>query len=45
MTIRFERPVGAHLDVKELEYLAALHQSANTLRADASVTCKCACPK
>ena len=27
MTITFERPVGAPADVKELEYLSALHQS------------------
>ena len=38
MTITFERPVGAHLDVKELEYVNALHQTGNKLRDDASLT-------
>ena len=46
MTITFERPVGAHLDVKELEYIASLHQSGNKLRPDASIACEfvvCSC--
>jgi len=38
MPIGFQRPVGPHLDVKELEYLCALHQSSVTLRPDASIT-------
>jgi hypothetical protein len=38
MTIQFERPIGAHRDVKELQYLSALHQTGQTLRPDATVT-------
>lgn len=37
MTISFERPVGAHADVKELEFVAALHQTCTPLRHDASI--------
>ena len=37
MTISFERPVGAHADVKELEYVAALHQTCTPLRKDGSI--------
>ncbi|KAI2490939.1 hypothetical protein MHU86_23627 [Fragilaria crotonensis] len=36
--ITFEKPVGAHADCKELEYISALHQSGPTLRQDASIT-------
>lgn len=38
MPIRFERPVGAHLDLRELEYISALHQTDAEVRTDASVT-------
>ncbi|KAG7356326.1 hypothetical protein IV203_001012 [Nitzschia inconspicua] len=39
MTIVFERPVGASADLKELEYISALHQTCSTkLRQDASIT-------
>jgi len=38
MTIQFDRPIGAHRDVKELQYLSALHQTGQTLRQDATVT-------
>ena len=38
MPIRFARPVGPHLDIRELEYLSALHQSAPLLREDGRVT-------
>jgi len=38
MPIRFARPVGPHLDIRELEYLSALHQSAPQLRADGRIT-------
>lgn len=39
MPISFERPVGVHRDVKELEYLSALMQtSTKGLRKDASLT-------
>jgi hypothetical protein len=27
MSFWFDRPIGAHADVHELEYIAALHQS------------------
>ncbi|KAG7372979.1 hypothetical protein IV203_033703 [Nitzschia inconspicua] len=38
MTIVFERPVGASADLKELEYISALHQTCSTeLRQDASI--------
>jgi len=30
MGLEFERPVGAHADVMELEYIAALHQTDDT---------------
>ncbi|KAI2493596.1 hypothetical protein MHU86_20954 [Fragilaria crotonensis] len=36
--IEFEKPVGAHADCKELEYISALHQSSLMLRQDASIT-------
>ncbi|KAI2490942.1 hypothetical protein MHU86_23630 [Fragilaria crotonensis] len=36
--IEFEKPVGAHADCKELEYISALHQSSPMLRQDASIT-------
>ena len=38
MTITFERPIGAHRDIKELQYLSALHQTGNNLRPDATIT-------
>jgi hypothetical protein len=38
MTIQFEHPVGAHADVKELEYISALHQTtAEKVRSDGSI--------
>lgn len=37
MTIRFEKPIGSHADVKELEYIAALHQTGPKIRRDGSV--------
>ena len=38
MTIQFDRPVGATADIKELEYLSALHQTCMPdLRQDASI--------
>lgn len=37
MTIRFEHPVGAQADTKELEYVAALLQTAARARSDATV--------
>jgi len=40
MTITFERPIGAHRDIKELQYLSALHQTGNNLRPDATITDK-----
>jgi hypothetical protein len=33
----FERPIGASADVKELEYIAALHQTDVNLRKDGSI--------
>lgn len=41
MTITFERPIGSHLDVNELQYLSALHQTGLELRQDATVTGEC----
>jgi hypothetical protein len=39
MPIVFERPIGASADLKELEYISALHQtSPNGVRKDASIT-------
>jgi hypothetical protein len=38
--ITFEKPIGSHADCKELEYVAALHQSGPTIRQDASITGK-----
>jgi hypothetical protein len=39
MPFVFERPVGASADLKELEYISALHQtSPNAVRQDASIT-------
>jgi hypothetical protein len=35
--VAFERPVGASADVKELEYISALHQTAETVRTDGSI--------
>lgn len=40
MVIKFDRPVGAHLDTKELEYISALHQTATHLRHDGSLVGK-----
>jgi len=40
MTITFERPIGAHRDINELQYLSALHQTGNNLRPDATITDK-----
>ena len=34
----FERPVGAAADMKELEYISALHQSSSTLREDGTIS-------
>jgi len=37
--VQFDRPVGAQADVKELEYISALHQTgAGQLRSDGSIT-------
>lgn len=36
--IVFEKPIGAHADCKELEYISALHQSGPMLRQDASIS-------
>ena len=37
--VQFDRPVGAQADVKELEYISALHQTgASQLRSDGSIT-------
>jgi hypothetical protein len=33
----FDRPIGAQADVKELEYISALHQSGVRLRSDGSI--------
>jgi hypothetical protein len=36
--VGFLQPIGAHADVKELEYISALHQTqADYLRADGSI--------
>jgi hypothetical protein len=55
MPIYFDRPVGALADVKELEYISALHQTdASGVREDGSIKgnkdalfflafCCCAC--
>jgi len=42
MTIGFDRPTGAAADVKELEYVSALHQTdlKGGLRKDGSITGK-----
>ena len=37
MTIGFLRPVGAAGDVKELEYISALHQTDPEIRTDGSI--------
>jgi hypothetical protein len=38
MPIRFERPIGASADLKELEYISALHQTCpNQVRQDGSI--------
>lgn len=37
MTISFERPIGAPADLKELEYIAALHQTCFPNRRDGSI--------
>jgi hypothetical protein len=38
MTIAFERPIGAHADVKELEYISSLLQTCvPDLRSDGSI--------
>lgn len=36
-TTSFMRPVGAGADIKELEYVATLHQTAPNPRDDASI--------
>lgn len=41
MPIIFEKPIGAHADLRELEYVSALHQTGAKLRRDGSVTGKC----
>lgn len=38
MPIKFEKPIGAHADCKELEYIATLHQTGKVIRKDGSVT-------
>jgi hypothetical protein len=38
MTITFERPIGAPADLKELEYIAALHQTCFPNRRDGSIS-------
>ena len=41
MTIEFDRPIGTPADLKELEYLSALHQTCfPKLRQDASIDCE-----
>ncbi len=35
--VAFERPVGASADVKELEYVSSLHQTAEKVRTDGSI--------
>eukprot|EP00591_Stephanopyxis_turris_P003550 CAMPEP_0195519490 /NCGR_PEP_ID=MMETSP0794_2-20130614/14880_1 /TAXON_ID=515487 /ORGANISM="Stephanopyxis turris, Strain CCMP 815" /LENGTH=81 /DNA_ID=CAMNT_0040648649 /DNA_START=156 /DNA_END=398 /DNA_ORIENTATION=+ len=38
MALSFKRPVGAAVDVKELEYISALHQTGMpSIRQDASI--------
>ena len=38
MSFKFQRPVGAAADVKELEYICALHQTDPTkIRQDGSI--------
>lgn len=37
MTIDFLRPVGAAGDVKELEYVSAIHQTGPDIRRDGSI--------
>jgi len=37
MKNRFELPVGSHADMKELEYLSALHQSAEEFRDNGTI--------
>ena len=38
MTITFDRPIGTAADLKELEYLSALHQTClPVLRRDGSI--------
>lgn len=38
MTLRFDRPVGVSGDVKELEYISALHQTdLSCMRTDGSI--------
>jgi hypothetical protein len=38
MTLRFDRPVGTAGDVKELEYISALHQTdLKCMRTDGSI--------
>ncbi|CAB9503446.1 expressed unknown protein [Seminavis robusta] len=37
MRIGFEKPVGSHADVKELEYISALHQTGLTIRKNGSI--------
>jgi hypothetical protein len=34
----FDKPIGAHADCRELEYISALHQSGVKIRKDASIT-------
>ena len=35
--INFQRPVGPFSDTKELEYIAALHQTGKELRQDGTI--------
>jgi len=35
--VQFDRPIGANADVKELEYISALHQTGTQLRQDGSI--------
>ena len=37
MSLTFDRPVGARPDVKELEYILTLHQTAPVVRSDCSI--------
>lgn len=37
MTIKFDRPIGTSANLKELEYISALHQTCFPLRRDGSI--------